>query len=46
MGHAPLRRADDFAWPRRTVAPLGADPKHNQPTIINTNLRLIPQFLL
>jgi uncharacterized protein len=23
---APAGRADDFAWPRRTVAPVGADP--------------------
>jgi uncharacterized protein len=24
--HAPAGRADDFAWPRRNVAPLGTDP--------------------
>jgi hypothetical protein len=24
--HTPVGRADDFAWPRRPVLPLGADP--------------------
>ena len=33
----PAGRADDFAWPRRTVAPLGADP-----VVATTDLPMTP----
>ena len=34
---APAGRADDFAWPRRTVAPVGADP-----VVATTDLPMTP----
>jgi hypothetical protein len=34
---APAGRADDFAWPRRTVAPVGADP-----VVASTDLPMTP----
>jgi uncharacterized protein len=34
---APAGRADDFAWPRRTVAPVGADP-----VVATTDLSMTP----
>jgi hypothetical protein len=34
---APAGRADDFAWPRRTVAPLGTDP-----VVATTDLPMTP----
>jgi hypothetical protein len=34
---APAGRADDFSWPRRNVAPLGADP-----TVATTELPMTP----
>jgi hypothetical protein len=33
----PAGRADDFAWPRRTVAPVGADP-----VVATTDLPMTP----
>ncbi len=34
---APAGRADDFSWPRRNVAPLGADP-----AVATTELPMTP----
>ena len=34
---APAGRADDFAWPRRAVAPVGADP-----VVASTNIPMTP----
>jgi len=35
--HAPAGRADDFAWPRRGVAPVGSDP-----VVATTDLPMTP----
>jgi uncharacterized protein len=35
--HVPAGRADDFAWPRRTVAPVGSDP-----AVTTTDLPMTP----
>jgi uncharacterized protein len=35
--HVPAGRADDFAWPRRTVAPVGSDP-----AVATTDLPMTP----
>jgi hypothetical protein len=34
---APAGRADDFAWPRREIAPVGGDP-----TVVTATLPLTP----
>src|SRR5262249_55027714 len=36
---APAGRADDFAWPRRSVAPVGADP-----VVATTDLPMTPML--
>jgi hypothetical protein len=36
---APAGRADDFAWPRRDIAPLGSDP-----VVATTDLPMTPML--